>query len=268
MLVKTEVIVLRSMKYRDTSKIVTFYSKEYGKIKGIAKGARSAKNKFGSALEPLSHSMLLVYKKEHRDLHLISQCDSINPFKNLTEDLDRMAAALSVLELADHVTHHEEKNSALFLLLVEVLNALNESKKNYKVYSYAFQLRLAALFGYAPNFETCSRCGRNVPFGNNEKQATFQINSGAVLCSECYEPPSPREYGSDRNSAFMPLSVQGLQLVRRLFGAQLPSLENLDYDLHAGNETEELIRLYIKYHFDEIKSLKSERIFQQHVSTF
>jgi DNA repair protein RecO (recombination protein O) len=267
MLVKTEVIVLRSMKYRDTSKIVTFYSKEYGKIKGIAKGARSAKNKFGSALEPLSHSMLLVYKKEHRDLHLISQCDSINPFKNLTEDLDRMAAALSVLELADHVTHHEEKNSALFLLLIEVLNALNESTGNFIAYSYAFQLRLAALFGYAPNFETCSRCGKNVPAGNNEKQATFQITSGAVLCSECHEPPGLPEYGGGRSTAFMPLSVKGLRLLRCLFGNQLSSLENLDYNAHTGNETGELIRLYIKYHFDEIKSLKSEKFFQQHVST-
>jgi DNA repair protein RecO (recombination protein O) len=92
-LTKTEVIVLKSMKYRDTSKIVTFYSRKFGKLKGIAKGARSANNKFGSSLELMTHSMLLIYKKEHKDLHLISQCDAINSYRNISNDLDRMTTA-------------------------------------------------------------------------------------------------------------------------------------------------------------------------------
>ena len=80
MLTKTEAIVIRSMKYGDSSKIVTFYTRQFGKLKGIAKAARRSNNKFGSSLEPLSHVMLVVYKKDHRDLHLISQCDSIQSF--------------------------------------------------------------------------------------------------------------------------------------------------------------------------------------------
>ncbi len=152
MLVKTEAIVLKSMKYRDTSKIVTFYTKEYGKLNGIAKGARSAKNKFGSALEPLTHSMLVLYKKEHRDLHLISQCDAIDSFRNFTEDLDRMSIGLAVLELVNQLTHDEERKPALFPLLLETLSALNSSTKNYETYLQAFRLRLAALFGLCAEF--------------------------------------------------------------------------------------------------------------------
>ena len=66
MLIKTEAIILKSMKYRDTSKIVTFYTKEFGKLKGIAKGARTAKVNLVAALEPMTHSMLVIYKKEHQ----------------------------------------------------------------------------------------------------------------------------------------------------------------------------------------------------------
>jgi len=267
MLVKTEVIVLRSMKYRDTSKIVTFYSKEYGKLKGIAKGARTAKNKFGSALEPLSHSMLLIYKKEHRDLHLISQCDSIDSFRSLTEDLDRMSTALSVLELIDHVTHHEERTPAVFALLVETLSTLNGSTRNYKTYLQAFQLRLAALFGYAPNFESCGQCGKPIPAGNGDKQAAFQIIRGAVFCNTCRASTDSPVYASDKNAAFTTLSIQGLQVIRRLANAQFLSLGNLDFDTRVGNEIDELLRLYLRYHFDGLKSLKSIDFFQQYVST-
>ena len=63
MIVSTDAIVLRSMKYGETSKIVTLYSKKFGKIKVIAKGARSAKSKFGASLEPMMHSSVIFYKK-------------------------------------------------------------------------------------------------------------------------------------------------------------------------------------------------------------
>jgi DNA repair protein RecO (recombination protein O) len=256
------------MKYRDTSKIVTFYSKEYGKLKGIAKGARTAKNKFGSALEPLSHSMLLIYRKEHRDLHLISQCDSIDSFRNLTEDLDRMSTGLSVLELIDQVTHHEERTPAIFNLLVETLSALNASTKNYETYLQAFQLRLAALFGYAPNFDTCGQCGKPILISNGEKQVEFQIVRGAIFCNACCAPNDSMVHGSDQSIAFTTLTVQGLQIVRRLVHAQLLSLSNLEYDARIGNEIHELLRLYLRYHFDGLKPLKSAEFFQrQHIST-
>ena len=64
MIAKTEAVVLRSMKYRETSRIVSFYTKQFGKISGIVKGARSPKNAFGSALQPMSHVSLVLYKKD------------------------------------------------------------------------------------------------------------------------------------------------------------------------------------------------------------
>ena len=73
MITKSEAIVLKSMDFRDSSKIVTFYTRSFGKLKGIAKGARQMKSKFGAALEPITRVSLVLYKKEHRDLQLISE---------------------------------------------------------------------------------------------------------------------------------------------------------------------------------------------------
>jgi DNA repair protein RecO (recombination protein O) len=260
MLVKTEAIILKTMKYRDTSKIVTFYTKEYGKLKGIAKGARTAKNKFGSALEPMTLSMLVIYKKEHRDLHLISQCDAIDSFNNLTEDLDRMTAALSVIELINQVTHDEERNPVLFALLGETLSELNLSSKNYSSYSYAFKLRLASLFGYAPNLEVCGKCGNPLIIDGNEKQYAFQVARGAVFCNRCYLPSdSLKSIG--QNIGSISISAQVLQILRRLLNAQINSLGNLEFDNLVGNQIDELLRLYLRYHFEGLKPLKSTELF-------
>jgi DNA repair protein RecO (recombination protein O) len=212
--------------------------------------------------------MLLIYKKEHRELHLISQCDSIDSFRNLTEDLDRMSAALSVLELVDQVTHHEERTPPMFALLVETLSALNASTKNYQTYLQAFQLRLAALFGYAPNFDACGQCGKTVLTGDGERHVAFQIVRGAVFCTKCCTPNDSSAHDSDTNIAFTTLSVQGLQIVRRLVHAQLSSLSNIEFDARVGNEMNELLRLYLRYHFDGFKPLKSVEFFhQQQLST-
>jgi DNA repair protein RecO (recombination protein O) len=261
MLIKTEAIVLKSMKYRDTSKIVTFYAKDYGKLKGIAKGARTAKNKFGSALEPMTLSMLVLYKKEHRDLHLISQCDVIDSFINLTEDLDRMTTALAVIELVNQVTHHEERNPALFALLGETLSALNSSLKNYSSYFYAFQLRLASLFGYAPNFEDCGNCGNPLVIENGEKDFAFQVARGAVFCNRCSTAKDPSMKIGDQNVESISFSAQGLQIVRRLLKAHMSSLGNLEFEVQIGNQIDELLRLYLRYHFEGLKPLKSTEIF-------
>ena len=70
-----------------------------------------------------------------------------------------------MIELINQVTHQEERNYPLFTLLGETLGALNSSLKNYPTYFHAFRLRLASLFGYAPNFEVCGECGERLEAG-------------------------------------------------------------------------------------------------------
>jgi DNA repair protein RecO (recombination protein O) len=89
MITKTEAVVLKSMNYRDSSKIVTFYTRGFGKVKCIAKGARQMKSKFGAGLEPITNVSLVLYKKEHRELQLVSQCDAIKTTVSLSEWLWR-----------------------------------------------------------------------------------------------------------------------------------------------------------------------------------
>ena len=103
MIVSTEAVILKTMKYRDTSRIVTLYTRDFGRLSVIAKGARSRNNKFGASLEPLSHVSAVLYKNEHRDLHLLSKCEISTQFRRIPEDLERLSTAMAIIELSPRI---------------------------------------------------------------------------------------------------------------------------------------------------------------------
>ncbi|MBI5473011.1 MAG: DNA repair protein RecO [Ignavibacteriae bacterium] len=127
MIVKTEAIVLSAMKFRDTSKIVRLYTKEFGKVSVIAKGARDAKSKFRGGLEPTNHVACVIYRHSNRELQLLSQCDIVQSFRTLSDNLEKMFAALSAVELVDLVSHGEDENQTLFTLLLNHIRVVNDA---------------------------------------------------------------------------------------------------------------------------------------------
>jgi DNA repair protein RecO (recombination protein O) len=257
MLTKTEAIVIRSMKYGDSSKIVTFYTRQFGKLKGIAKAARRSNNKFGSSLEPLSHVALVVYKKEHRDLHLISQCDSIQSYGKIHDSIERISAGLSILELVDHLAHEEEENPALFSLLLETLNAIDRSSRNYQSLARSFQVRFVSLLGYAPALDTCSVCGKSLEDNEQTSELGFQLLSGAIICPACTKTDRAK-----RAAGYMTLSAPAHRILQRFLTSRMDSITTLSYGESIGNELDETLRLYLRYHFDNMKDLKSTQIFK------
>jgi DNA repair protein RecO (recombination protein O) len=271
MITKTEAVVLKSMNFRDSSKIVTFYTRHYGKLKGIAKGARQMKSKFGAALEPITNVSLVLYKKEHRDLQLISQCDTVKTYNRIHSELERMAIALSVLELIHQLAHDEERNDLLYALLVDTLDEIERAKKNFLNFLFAFEIRGAVLLGFAPNLDGCSVCGRGLDHIATEGSAVFQLSKGAVICGHCGASAgraesvalsaggAVRSDGSRRTSieGNVRVSVGALKALHRLMTARMDAVQALDLNLAEGNEIDGTLRLYLRQHFEELKPLKS-----------
>jgi len=96
---KTEAIVLKSMKFGDTSKIATLYTKDHGKIKVIAKGIRKPKSRLAGALQTLSHIQIVFYRKRTSEIYLLSQSETIKSYQSLYKDLNRYVFACAALEL-------------------------------------------------------------------------------------------------------------------------------------------------------------------------
>ena len=116
-------VVLRTIRLGEADRIVTLMTEEHGKVRAVAKGVRRTTSKFGSRLEPLSHVALLGWQGRG-DLDTINQVEVIDTFRAVREDLDRMAAAMSMLEVVDQIGQERHANPRLYEMLVGAIAAL------------------------------------------------------------------------------------------------------------------------------------------------
>jgi DNA repair protein RecO (recombination protein O) len=180
-IVKTEAVVLSKMDYRDSSSILTLYTKDYGKISVIHKGARSPKSKKGFIAEPLNHLQIIIYRKDSRDLQLLSSADLISHFPRIKEDLDKLKYSLAILELVKNLTPEGEENTKLFNSLTRILFLLDSSDEGPKVTFGRFFLFFLKEIGYEIQLKKCSSCQNNLMNGDN-----LGYNSElGIFCSQC-----------------------------------------------------------------------------------
>jgi DNA repair protein RecO (recombination protein O) len=115
---KTNAIVLSKLNFGDTSKIVTLFTEEFGKETCIIKGGRSPKSKIGGIVDVMNHIQVVFYKKESREVQMISQADLISNFTVIKENLEKLKYASSVLELLNSLTIANEQNEKLYRGLI------------------------------------------------------------------------------------------------------------------------------------------------------
>jgi DNA repair protein RecO (recombination protein O) len=126
---KTEAILLKKRDLRETSLILTFFTRDFGKVNGILKGARGSRAR--SNANPLFFSLdqIVFYEKKKSDLFIISQCEAQQIFLNILKDWDRAAAAYYILELVDVFTEPGMSAGDIFEGLLRSLVSLNSDKE-------------------------------------------------------------------------------------------------------------------------------------------
>ncbi len=253
MIVRTEAVVLKTMKYRETSRIVTLYSREFGKFAVLAKGARERNSRFGSSLNLMTHVHAVVYRKENRELQLLSQCDTVDSFRHCSEDMERLASSMAVVELMDAVTHAEEENPPLFRLLVDTLGTINSASRNIVNALYAFEVHLLDLLGFRPNFTTCFNCGAPIDEQSVGKSgAELNVSYGGILCSQC----------SSRGMGIETVSAGTVKVLQRLQEASDPdAITRITMSTQMKNEVAATLRRCLQSHIEGLRPLKAENLF-------
>lgn len=179
-LLKTPAIVLKSRRWGEADRIVTFYTKQVGKIRGVARGARRLKSRFGAALEPFTLCHLDLFEKRGDSLFRVSSVDPIEPFQLLREDLGLMASAARMVNVIAAVTPDGDPDSRLFDTLEQGLRSLLRSSD--PVYTaLLFQIRLLGLTGFRPQTDRCAACGQIKPTGEPQ----FSPMAGGLVCTSC-----------------------------------------------------------------------------------
>src|ERR1019366_9989916 len=128
MIVKTEGIVLKSFDFRETSRIAAFFTRDFGKVKGVLKGIRKDPKKFGSSIAQFSLNDIVYYQYRNSDLHLVSHCDMKDYYSGLRQDLERMTAASYASELIDTLMPAEEQSGQIYSLMRAFLHSLQSTE--------------------------------------------------------------------------------------------------------------------------------------------
>jgi DNA repair protein RecO (recombination protein O) len=196
-LYRDEGIVLRTHKLGESDRIVSILTRGHGKVRAVAKGVRKTKSRFGARLEPPTHLQLLFY--EGRELDIVTQAETVDHFRTLREDLDRLTRAVSMLEAADQLGLEGEPNEPLFTMLLGALRALAD--QGGPLVAPAFFLKVLALEGFRPQVEACIECGDEADL------ISFDLDSGGVRCRAHRRGPA--------------ISPEALSLLHDILGGRL-----------------------------------------------
>jgi DNA repair protein RecO (recombination protein O) len=181
-LLSTPAVVLASMKLGEADKLVTFFTAKKGKLKGVAKGARRMKSRFGASLEPFTHCNLVVFEKPGDKLARINQSDIVHSFQKLRENWGEMHLAAHMAHLVQQMTPEGEQNLSIYRLLLEGLSFL-ENGGDRQLSAILFVIRLIAYSGYQPRWDQCLKCRTSL----THPRVYFSPGRGGTVCPECAE---------------------------------------------------------------------------------
>jgi len=178
---RTRAVIIRSQRWGDADRIVTFYSPDLGKIRGAARGARRMKTRFGGVLEPFGIVDVTLFQKTPDALGQISQIDLVKSFKAVREDLGVMGAAAKMVRMVEMITADRDPNPEMYSALVYGLEALVPDM-DLALTTLLFQIHVLGYTGFRPQTDRCTECG-NIAIPQTPQW--FSPRLGGMVCERC-----------------------------------------------------------------------------------
>jgi len=175
---KSAAVVIGSFDLGESDRVVTFYSREHGKVRGVAKASRRMRSRFGGALELFTLGELVFFDTGRSDLVRVDHFDVLEPFAAVRADLERLGQAAWVVECVGRLTAERDPHTALYGLLTRALRALAGATAPARV-AVCFGARCLDVLGHRPRLDRCVECGRVYPF------ARPALDEGGVVCEPC-----------------------------------------------------------------------------------
>jgi DNA repair protein RecO (recombination protein O) len=181
---KTEAIVLRSIRYAEADRILHFYTREHGRVAAIAKGARRTKSRFGARLEPFMEVQVML-RSGRSDLHTVTGVDTISARPGLWQHAAALNGAARACDAVGRLFETDDPHPEVYALLANELTLLADpagvvaSSDGYQANGAAFRLKLLLAAGLLPQLGSCASCGER------EHLTGFSAAAGGVTCSAC-----------------------------------------------------------------------------------
>jgi DNA repair protein RecO (recombination protein O) len=236
-LYKADAIILRTRAWGEADRIVTLLTPERGKITAIAKGARRPRNRLTAGMQLFSYGELLL--STGASLDSINQCEIKESFRDLRDDLDKMAYGAYITELVDELVPEHEPDEGMFALVLALLQLLRH--RNPRIVAAIAALQLLVRAGYRPQVSHCAHCLQSlVPEG-----AYFSSVLGGVLCANC----------RDADSTALGICTETPQWLDRLMKFDIGNAERFSISGTLLGEVEQVLQQYLQHQLE--KDLKA-----------
>jgi DNA repair protein RecO (recombination protein O) len=177
---KVEAIVTSHEDYGEADRLLNLFTREMGKVRAIAKGARKPHSRKAGHLEPFTCVTLMLARGS--SFWIVSQAETIEAFPSIRADLEKTAQAAYVLELLERFTAEAEEHQALYRLVKDTLLRLTEGESYFNAIRY-YELRFLEQVGYRPELFHCVQCRKEI----QPEDQYFSALQGGVLCPRCGE---------------------------------------------------------------------------------
>jgi DNA repair protein RecO (recombination protein O) len=215
---KTQAVVIGRRGLGESDRIVTFYTRRFGKVRGVARAARRPRSRFGSALELFTLGELVFFDGGRSDLLRVDHFDIVHPFSRIREDLERFGQASWIIECVGRLTAEQDRHPALYGLLLRGLRAVESTTRPARA-AICFGVRCVDALGHRLRLDACVGCGRAYPF----PRPHLDLDGGGLVCGGC---------GPEAAAGFpvSPEAVAGFERLRALpweeaVAAPLPRVE-------------------------------------------
>lgn len=229
--IRVEAVVLRHADWGEADRVLTLFTRERGKVRAIAKGARKIRSRKAGHLEPFTRVVLQLAKG--RDLFIVTQADTVDAYLSLSEDLVKTGYASYVIELLDRFTYEDEsENLAIFNLLTESLRRIAIEPDPWLAIHY-YEVHLLDFLGFRPHLVKCANCGKEIQPENQ----FFSPAAGGVLCPTC---------GAGLPGTWS-ISLEALKHLRHLQRSSYSEAQRARPGPGVRNELEILMQRYFTY---------------------
>ena len=225
MLQKCEGIVIRTTDYGETNKIITIFTREWGKIGVMARGAKKPNSRLSSVTQLFTHGYFLVQRGS--GLGSLQQGEIATSLRSIGEDIFLTAYASYIVELTDKCTDEKKPNPFHFELLLQTLNYMNEGYEP-DILMNIYEMKMLNVMGLYPVLNQCSVCG------STDGHFSFSIREGGFICHRCLE----------KDRYHFKLSPATVKLLRLFYYFDLSRLGNISVKAETKAELKNVIDAY------------------------
>ncbi|GAN33884.1 MAG: DNA repair protein RecO [Candidatus Brocadia sp. AMX2] len=229
---RTEAVALGRTDYSDSSQIITFYTRDYGKIHTLAKGFKRTSGRYSSkAVDLLTYYQILFIKKTHTSLHTLTEAVLQDNYPMLRTDLDRYYMASCAAELVNEFTGENDPSEQLFDVFVNTLTGIARDT-DAMISLLAFEIKMLKILGYLPEWGCCVNCKNSIP---QISGVYFNAREGGILCRRCQV--------KFKNGIVVPAGA--ISIAGRFVDINLQRLERVRIQSSICVEIEKMLRYYI-----------------------